>query len=139
MSFSHVTHHMGRIPETQQSKVIRTTPIIRLGNYGDVVLLQGGRFFYDNGEEVKDLPGWVYGAMERLTPAALKEAGFSELPKAAPGIDTRLIEPTAAKEWTCPVCTKSMPEDNKIPHIAKHNKHLGPNEQMKHDTASLKN
>lgn len=133
MTFSHVTHHMGKTPETQNHKVVRVTPIVRLGYMGEVVLLQGGRSFSDDGEELA-LPGWAYEAMARLTPAALKEAGYDALPEAPKGLDTSMTDAKAPALFTCPVCAKVMQDDNRVPHLAKHNKHLGPAEQLSLET-----
>ena len=120
MSFSKITHHMTRNAETQQYKINRVTPIIRLNQYNEVVLLQGGGFYAPEGQPIKEVPGWVYSAMQNLTPAALDEAGFSEVPKApknvstAPELDKGLFQ--------CEKCGKIMDERSKEKHMAEHNK-----------------
>lgn len=133
MTFSHVTHHMGKNPDNLRYQVVRTTPIVRLNFMSEVVLLQGGRVFSGDGTEMK-LPGWAYEAMSRLTPATLKEAGFDAVPEPPKGLDTTMTDALAPAMWTCPACAKTMQDDNRIPHVAKHNKHLGPGEQLSLDT-----
>ena len=133
MTFSHITHHMGKTPDTQNHKVVRVTPIVRLGYMGEIVLLQGGRVFSDDGEEMA-LPGWAYEAMSRLTPTALKEAGFEAVPTPPKGLDTTMPDAKAPAMFTCPACSKVMEDGNRVPHLAKHNKHLGPNDQLSLET-----
>lgn len=120
MSFSKIIHHMGRVPETQQYKINRVTPSIRLAQYNEVVLLQGGSFYSPEGQAIKEVPGWVYMQMQNLTPAALSEAGFKEVPKAPKNVST---EPTIEKGlWQCDHCGKMMDERLKEKHLAEHSK-----------------
>ena len=133
MSFTHVTHHMGKQADSQNYKIVRTTPIVRLGYMSEVVFLQGGRSFSADGEEMV-LPGWAYEAMSRLTAASLKEAGYESVPTPPKGTDTTMPDAVAPKLFTCPACAKVMQDDNRIPHLAKHNKHLGPENQLSLET-----
>lgn len=133
MTFSHITHHMGKSSDTNNHKIVRVTPIVRLGYMGEVVNLQGGQVFSSDGVEMA-LPGWAYEAMSRLTPTALKEAGFDRVPEPPKGTDTAMPDATAPALWTCPACAKVMEDGNRIPHIAKHNKHLGAAEQLSLET-----
>lgn len=133
MSFSHITHHMGKNAESLQYKVVRTTPIVRLGYMSEVVFLQGGRSFSADGEEM-ELPGWAYEAMSRLTATSLKEAGYDAVPTPPKGTDTSMPDTKPPKTFTCPACAKVMQDDNRIPHLAKHNKHLGPDNQLSLET-----
>lgn len=123
MSFSKITHHMSRIAETQQYKINRITPIIKLSQYSESIFLQGGFFYSDDGQSIptSKLPGWVFSAMSSLTPAALASAGFKEVPKPD---SSQLSAPSLAPGmWQCPECAKTMDERNREAHLAKHAKH----------------
>lgn len=120
MSFTKVTHHMTRIAETQQYAINRVTPIIRLGQYNEVVLLQSGSFYTAEGQPIKEPPGWVYLAMQNLTPKSLADAGFKEIPKAPGKLST---EATLEKGlFQCEKCGKIMDERSKEKHLAEHAK-----------------
>lgn len=119
MTFSHITHHMGRRDGTQQSVITRVTPIVRLGFGSEVVFLQQGNFYDASGKPYDDktLPGWVLGEMSKLSDEALDSVGFKR-PDAKPSDG-----PVGTVEWQCPECGKMMDERNKEPHLAKHARH----------------
>lgn len=121
--FSHITHHMGRVADTNQYEVTRITPIIRLGVAGSSCYLQGGHC-YDEGGKPMDLPGWAYGEMAKLTPAALKEAGYDSVPTPPSDVKIILDSAVAAGLWQCPDCGKLVDPTDKENHIAKHNRKL---------------
>lgn len=124
-TFSHVTHHFTRVPETQTMKVTRVTPIVRLTQLGETVYLQNGLCYAAGGQEMP-LPEWAPAAMARLTPACLKEAGFE--PSLA---DASLDTPTEAPQlWQCPECHKVMDPGAQAAHIAKHNAHRNADNQL---------
>ena len=68
MPFSHVTHHMEKIPGSDMSAVSRVTPIVRICSYGEAVNIQGGQFWTDAGLRIDNPPGWVYDALSSMTP-----------------------------------------------------------------------
>lgn len=130
MPFSPITHHMTRVAESQLYKINRVTPIVRLGQLSDVVLLQGGQSYSEDGAPC-ELPGWAYAAMARLTPAALKDAGFDAAPEPPAGV----LVPEPMKEvlpamWQCPACNRVLDEGARESHIAKHNVRLAAEHQL---------
>lgn len=87
MSFIPVVHHMTKKAEGQGYRITAITPITRLSSYGEIVQLQGGAFYDAGGKPLEIIPGWAYDEMRKMSPAALKEAGFSaplDKPKDAP-------------------------------------------------------
>lgn len=132
MAFSHITHHMVKVPETQQYRVGRVTPVVRLGCMSEAVYLQGGKCYSAEGDEM-ELPTWAYGQMALLTPTTLQEAGFAEVPTPPGGKVEVTPQPKAPTMWQCPACEKLVEEGAKEAHIAKHNMRLGPNEQLGQD------
>lgn len=110
---------MGKDSNSQQYRVVRTTPIVRLGFGSEVVFLQSGNFYDASGKTYDEatLPGWVKGEMSKLSDDSLKSVGFTR-PNAKPS-----EQPAGAQNWQCPDCGKIMDERNKEPHIAKHRKH----------------
>lgn len=124
MPFTHITHHFARVPDTQQYKVTRVTPIVRLTQLGDTIYLQGGRCYTAEGVEM-DLPDWAPAAMAKLTPAVLKEAGYDAIPSAGPASSVE-----APELWQCPECHKVMDPGAQAAHIAKHNSHRSADKQL---------
>ena len=136
MSFDPITHHMTKIAESQQHAITRVTPIVRLGNSGSIVCLQGGGIYSEDGTEVKEPEGWVYEAMGKMSPAALQSVGFSKAPERPSTVAAAPPEPAGPVMWSCPDCNKIMDERNKTAHIAKHNRHLGAANQIPNVPAS---
>lgn len=137
MTFAHTTHHMGKVADTQQSRIVRTTPIIRLVSMSEACYLQGGHCYSDSGDEM-ELPPWAYGQMERLTPDALKEAGFTAVPTPPGGkAEAEQQVEHVPQPWQCPACEKLVEEGAKAAHIAKHNLRLGANDQLGPDGKPL--
>lgn len=86
-SFSPVVHHMTKLAGQQGYRITSITPLTRLTNYGEVVLLQHGQFWDAGGNALKTIPAWAYAEMRKMSEAALKEVGFAavpEQPKEAP-------------------------------------------------------
>lgn len=115
-TFSHITHHMGKLDNGMYA-VKRITPIVRLGFGSEVVFLQSGNFYDASGVVYTDetLPGWVLGEMTKLSDAALADVGFKRpeaKPSPQPNVEVII--------WKCPECHKEMDERNKEPHLAKH-------------------
>lgn len=79
-AFSQVVHHMTKLPGQQGYRITAVTPLTRLSNLGETVLLQHGQFWDAGGNPLKTLPSWVFAEMRKMSPAALKEVGFSEVP-----------------------------------------------------------
>lgn len=78
MGFSLRTHEAAM---KQGRKIIKKiNPYLRLTKGdGPPVFLQGGRFYYESGEEVTDPPDWLDGELKKLNPEALKQVGMEEL------------------------------------------------------------
>lgn len=133
-SYSPITHHMSKVDGSNMYAVTRVTPTIRMAVYGESVLLQNGRVWDDAGKELKpdDYPGWLYTEMGKLTPAALREAGFECSLKPQGAVEESRIPPTTmgTASWQCPDCSKVMDERSKEAHIAKHNRRRAPDNQL---------
>lgn len=72
-------HHYVREPGTNEARLVQTNPYVRFGVEGHpVVFLQGGRFYYENGQEIDEIERWLAQAIEQCNPKALKEAGYDE-------------------------------------------------------------
>lgn len=80
-TFSPVVHHMTKLAGQQGYRITAVTPLTRLSNLGEVVLLQHGQFWDAGGNALKTLPAWAYAEMRKMSPAALKEVGFAEAPE----------------------------------------------------------
>lgn len=77
MTFSLRTHitKMGR----GETVVARVTPYIRLrSGENPPIFVQGGAFYWEGGQRVKDadLPDWVEPELDKLTPEVRREAGL---------------------------------------------------------------
>lgn len=117
MSLDPIVHHMTKAADAQAYayKVTRITPITRLGCMGEAILLQGGQVFDEGGEVIANPPGWFYEQIARLSPAALKEAGFTEAPArptSAVDVQSTLIQ--------CPECHKLLEPSDLRNHMFKH-------------------
>lgn len=123
-TFSHITHHMGKLDNGMYA-VKRVTPIVRLGSSSESVYLQQGNFYDASGVvlEPESLPGWVGIEMRKMSPAALKDVGFEEVPSTLSGKLQTSQSQSLVAEWQCPECGKMMDERNKEPHLAKHARH----------------
>ena len=74
---------------THQTKVsggVATTtavaPYVRFTKEGEpVIFLQNGEFTYENGKEVKPVPGWVMEQVKALNPTVKAECGLAEKSK----------------------------------------------------------
>lgn len=69
-------HTFERIEGTQQYRLTKVIPYVRLGNDNESVFLQAGKMFYVSGEVVKTPPAWVKEEMGKMTAKALAEVGF---------------------------------------------------------------
>lgn len=133
MSYDPIVHHMVKVPDKETWVIGRVTPLTRLGHYGEVVILQAGKFWSDGGPELElaDLPGWVYDAMSKMSPAALKEVGFAACPVPPQGTAIPVEVAPQQQMWTCPQCEKPMDISAKDAHVAKHNRRRGFSDQLR--------
>lgn len=81
-SFDHVTHHFAKNPENGTFHVAKVTPIVRVNSGGQSLFLQQGRVLDAGGGVVKDLPGWFYEEVAKVSDQALHDAGFKTRPVA---------------------------------------------------------
>jgi hypothetical protein len=71
-------HVSEREPGTQNYRVTKVYPAMRLSSAGQVVYLQHGRYWTPGGDPIrsKDLPDWVTSELKKCSPAALAEVGI---------------------------------------------------------------
>jgi len=81
MAFTQVVHHMTKSEGSNSYRITRITPVTRLSESGEVVLLQGGRILDAGGAPLESPPAWAYAAMSKMSAAALKEVGFNAVPE----------------------------------------------------------
>lgn len=78
-AFTLVTHEPIPTKEGQPQKV-RANPYIRLCKGDEIIFMQSGAFWYEDGSEVKDVPAWVAEEVAKCNPAVLAESGFTSVP-----------------------------------------------------------
>lgn len=81
-SFDHVTHHFAKNPDNGQYHVNKVTPIIRVNSGGQSLYLQQGKVLDAGGNQVKDIPGWFYEEVGKVSDQALHDSGFKQRPVA---------------------------------------------------------
>lgn len=92
---------------TNPGRLKETKYYIRLGSAQGLVYLQGGKAWYEGGQEADPLPEWVQTEIDQLTPDARKSVGFS-IPEPAPELKT------------CPTCATQVPPSKYPYHMASH-------------------
>lgn len=83
MAFSLRVHEHQKISGTDETRIIRRRPYIRLGAENWVVFIQAGEVWPAEGTQAykrDDLPEGFWEEVNKCTPAALKEVGF-EIPE----------------------------------------------------------
>jgi hypothetical protein len=99
-------HIYKKVPNSTEVRLVETNPYINIAAAGlPQVFLQGGRYLYEDGTEIKELSSALKDEVAKLAPAALKEAGFD-------------AEPT----YKCAECGDEMVPRMKGVHIANHKK-----------------
>jgi hypothetical protein len=82
MSLQMNPHEFSTHPETGVPVLVRTTPYTRISHEREPpVFLQRGLVYPDGGQKPipeEEWPGWLIGEIQRLTPAAQEEAGFTD-------------------------------------------------------------
>ena len=71
-------HVFEKVANTGAFKLARVTPYLRLGTLNEVLYIQSGRVFSEEGGEIPTdkLPGWFKGEVEKASKAALRECGW---------------------------------------------------------------
>lgn len=65
-----------------QPILVRDRPYLRLRAGDDPpIFIQGGKFYYENGQEVSEVPDWVMEKLKEVQPKVREQVG---LPKTAP-------------------------------------------------------
>lgn len=135
MAFSLKVHHYEKIPGSQQSRLVRVTPYVRITRDSHPPLyVQGGGVYGEGGQRVETLPAWFDEEMARLSPQMREQVGwrsvaqtFTASNEATTSFTVATSEPAPAKpvkSWTCPAegCGQEMPTTKKGMHIARHRK-----------------
>lgn len=129
-------HHHEKLPGTQESRLVKTTPYVRLCRQDPVtkitappIYVQGGRAYGEGGPELATLPDWFEEEMAKLTPKLRDEVGWTgPATERAAGV---AVASSSVREdvgspprstWSCPECHKQMSTRNKGLHIARHRK-----------------
>jgi hypothetical protein len=77
MAFSLKTHVPKR--NDPEGKIGRYTPYVRINSSeGPPLFIQGGKFYSEGGEMVKDLPDWVDDEVAKMSPTAKRECGLEK-------------------------------------------------------------
>jgi hypothetical protein len=124
-------HEYTRVPGTQDMRLVKTSPYVRLAHGGaPPVYVQDGRAHSEGGPVLDAIPGWLPDELKKLTPGVLAETGgdrlLASLTAVGPSVATasvvgpRTVMPI--REWTCPepLCGETMPARAKGFHVAKH-------------------
>lgn len=99
-------HVYKKVPNSTEVRLIETNPCICISAAGlPQVFMQGGRYLYEDGTELKELSSALKDEVSKLSPFALKEAGFSD-------------EAT----YKCAECGDEMLPRMKGVHVANHKK-----------------
>lgn len=86
MPLSLKVHHHERVPGTQESRLTRLTPYLRLSHKEDPpVYIQGGAVYSEGGPALETLPDWFHAELAKLSPAALQEVGWKSAPAVKKG------------------------------------------------------
>ena len=121
-------HHYEKAPGSQQSRLVRQTPYVRITRDGHPpIYLQGGRVFGEGGPEIETLPAWFGEEVARLSPKVREEVGWRPVvvdgTKPAESQANSLEEtPKTVKSstWTCLECQEPVEMKRKGIHIAAH-------------------
>lgn len=115
-------HEYQRVPGTQDMRLIRTQPYVRITHGGDPpIFIQGGQFYYQGGTPVPALPEWLPDEIAHLSETVRAEVGLMETEGGQP--QPKPKPPAAAVEqWTCPECGKSMARRGRTFHVLHHAK-----------------
>jgi len=77
MAFSLKTH----IPKRgdAEGKIARYQPYVRINHVdGPPLFIQGGKYYSEGGELIKDLPDWVDDEVAKMSPTAKRECGLEK-------------------------------------------------------------
>lgn len=67
-----------------QTILVRDRPYLRLRQGEDPpIFVQGGKFYFENGQEVEELPDWVVEKLKQVNPEVRKQIGLEEQSKEA--------------------------------------------------------
>ena len=118
-------HLYEKVPGTDQTRLVKTNPYVRLGRKDHPpIYVQGGRVYGEGGGAIEPLPDWFDGEMARLSPKVRDEIGWRGLtdPPPGPGVNPPTVAPV--KQWICPAegCGQTMPARKKGFHVAAHRK-----------------
>lgn len=75
MSFSLMPHEFTKVG-SQQYRVSKIRPYIRLGHENEALYIQDGKVWTEDGVEVKAVPAWFKEEARKCNPAALAETGY---------------------------------------------------------------
>lgn len=81
MPFTLKPHEYSKAPGSNNYQLTKITPYIRVGCEGESLFLQEGKVYSLDGKVMKDIPDWCKAEIEKLTPAARAEVGFSSVTK----------------------------------------------------------
>lgn len=81
MPLSLKVQHHERVPGTQESRLTRTTPYLRISHGQDApIYIQGGVAYGEGGPAIETLPDWFHAELAKMSPAALAEVGWKSAP-----------------------------------------------------------
>jgi len=120
-------HLYEKVPGTDQTRLVKTNPYVRLGRKDHPpIFVQGGQVYGEGGGPIEPIPDWFAGEMARLSPKVRDEIGWRTV---SPGGADHLLQapPPPGKpvnQWTCPAegCGQTMLARKKGFHVAAHRK-----------------
>ena len=120
-------HLYEKVPGTDQTRLVKTNPYVRLGRKDHPpIYVQGGQVYGEGGGPIEPIPDWFAGEMARLSPKVRDEIGWRGTIGMAPGpsVAAELVVPKPVNQWTCPAdgCGQTMPARKKGLHVAAHRK-----------------
>jgi hypothetical protein len=87
MPLSLKVHHHEKLPGTQESRLVKVTPYVRITRDGHPPLyVQGGKVFGEGGPEVETLPEWFDAEMAKISPKVREEVGWRGPAKSGKGV-----------------------------------------------------
>jgi len=116
-------HLYEKVPGTDQTRLVKTNPYVRLGRKDHPpIYVQGGQVYGEGGGPIEPIPDWFGPEMERLSPKVRDEIGWRG--QLAPDLPVPRHPPLApaAKAWACPECNEPIPLKRKGLHVAAHRK-----------------
>ena len=122
-------HLYEKVPGTDQTRLVKTNPYVRLGRKDHPpIYVQGGQVYGEGGGPIEPIPDWFDAEMARLSPKVRDEIGWLGSVAAAAARDPDVAPEPAVqkpmKQWTCPAegCGQTMPARKKGFHVAAHRK-----------------